>query len=118
MNEIANPLREQELQCEGASVRVEIWGHPERSLVIATEILESSVTSMSSVVTEIVAEVVSGFKLDWLGLTWIAHYTKRSVAHPETFYRVQMIWTDKGFTETLTSEIAPEEVEELIWKHS
>jgi hypothetical protein len=114
MNEIVKPLREQELQCEGASVRVEIWGHPERSLVIATEILESSVTSMSSVVTAIAAEVVSGFKLDWLGLTWIAHYTEQSVVHQETFYLVEMKWTGIGFTEPVAHEISPFEVEKLI----
>jgi hypothetical protein len=114
MNEIAKPLREQELQCEGASVRVELWGHPERSLVIATEILESSETSMSSVVAELATEVVSAFRLDWFGLTWIGHYPKQSVVHPETFSLVEMKWTGRGFTEPSAREISPFEVEKLI----
>ena len=108
------PLDDVLLTHQGTSCRVELWGHPEQALVIATEIPENTGKSISSVVTELALEVVRAFRLDWLGLTWISHYPTRSVVHPETFYLVEMKWTGSGFSEPLAREISPFEVEKLI----
>lgn len=114
MHETVKPLDDVLLTHQGTSCRVELWGHPEQALVIATEIPENTGKSITSVVTELAAEVVRAFRLDWLGLTWISHYPTRSVVHPETFYLVEMKWMGKGFSEPLAREISPFEVEKLI----
>ena len=114
MKETVKPLDDVILKHQGTSCRVELWGHPEQALVIATEIPENTGKSITSAVAELATEVVRAFRLDWLGLTWISHYTTRSVVHPETFYLVKMIWTGIGFTEPLAHEISPYEVEKLI----
>ncbi len=114
MKEIVKPLDDVVLTHKGTSCRIEFWGHPEKALVIATEIPENTGKSITSAVTELAAEVVRAFRLDWMGLTWISHYTTRSVVHPETFYKVEMKWIGEGFTEPLARNISPFEVEKLI----
>ena len=114
MKETVKPLEDAILKHKGTSCRVELWGHPEQALVIATEIPENTGKSITSAVAELATEVVRAFRLDWLGLTWISHYPTRSVVHPETFYLVKMIWTGIGFTEPLAHDISPDEVENLI----
>ncbi len=113
-HETVKPLDDVLLTHKGTSCRIELWGHPEQALVIATEIPENTGKSITSVVVELAVEVVRAFRLDWLGLTWISHYTTRSVVHPETFYIVEMKWTGEEFTEPLAREISPFEVEKLI----
>jgi hypothetical protein len=114
MHETVKPLDDVLLKHQGTSCRVELWGHPEQALVIATEIPENTGKSITSVVTELAAEVVRAFRLDWLGMTWISHHPTRSVVHPETFYKVDMKWTGSGFIEPLAREISLFEVEKLF----
>jgi len=114
MHETVKPLDDVFLAHQGTSCRVELWGHPEQALVIATEIPENTGKSITRVVTELAAEVVRAFRLDWLGLTWISHHPTRSVVHPETFYKVDMKWTGSGFIEPLAREISLFEVEKLF----
>ena len=116
LHEIARPRVDTLFKFRKRSFRLEIWGHPEKTLVIATE--QNLDRSIATVVHELAGAVVREFGLDWMGLTWIERYPSQTVVHSEMFSKLQFTWNGNRFTAPVWGVTLPKEVEKLIQEHA
>jgi hypothetical protein len=99
------------------SFRLELWGHLEQTLVIATE--QNLDARLTPIACELARAVRIRYDLDWMGMTWIECYPSQTVVHEDSFKRVGMTWVENRarFIDPRSNLILLSGVEKLIQKH-